>query len=460
MAAEPTTEDRTPAPEPEARHGVTFPAKLTLLRHKLNLKAKQEPKFRFYALRDRIYRLDVLHTAYALVRANRGAAGIDGVTFKSLEGREQDLILGLQEELRTGTYKPQPVRRVYIPKPDGRMRPLGIPTIKDRVAQMAALLILEPIFEADFLDCSHGFRPGRSAHDALDQIRDAVRAGLQEVYDADLASYFDTIPHDQLMAAIEKRIVDRKVLKLIRLWLAAPIVDDSGDDGPKVSRPKQGTPQGGVLSPLLANVYLHWFDRLFHSPQRPGPPGSARLVRYADDFVVLANRLTGELTSWIGTVLESRFKLRLNQEKTQCIDLKEQGASLDFLGFTFRFDRDLHGRGHRYLHCEPSRRSQQRARSRVRSVLRGAFSRPVPEAIGTLNMYLRGWGQYFQWGYPLRCFHLLDQFARHAVYCHVTRRSQRPMRPPRGRSWYDFMVHDLKLHQLTLVHQLSAKANR
>jgi RNA-directed DNA polymerase len=253
---------------------------------KLSQKAKQQPKFRFYALYDRIYRLDVLQAAWKLVRKPKTAPGVDGVTFVAIEDSEtgvQGFLEQLQEELRSKSYKPAAVRRVNIPKPDGRTRPLGIPTVRDRVVQMAALLILEPIFEADFRDSSFGFRPGRSAHDALDAIREQLQRGKREVYDADLKGYFDTIPHDKLLAALEVRISDRSVLKLLRMWLQTPI-EETDESGRKARhRPTAGTPQGGVISPLLANLYLHWFEVLFYRSDGPAHWAKAELVRYADD---------------------------------------------------------------------------------------------------------------------------------------------------------------------------------
>jgi len=427
-----------------------LPAKLSGLRQKLSQKAKQEPKFRLYTLYDRIDRRDVLEAAWYLARANGGAPGIDGVTFEAVEqsaGGAEAFLDEVQDSLRSKRYRPDAVLRVCIPKPDGRKRPLGIPTMVDRVVQTACLLILEPIFEADFLEVSYGFRPGRSPHQALDAIRGHLHQGFTEVYDADLQGYFDSIPHEKLLACLRMRISDRSVLKLIRMWLKAPVIAREAGEGGGVRKttPKRGTPQGGVISPLLANSYLHWFDTVFHRADGPAQWANARLVRFADDFVILARYQGYRLQEWVRQTIEEWLGLSLHRDKTQIVNLWSVGASFDFLGCTFRYDRDLYGRNRRYLKVFPSRKSVGRERDTLREMTHQRFCfKPIPALIGDLNTHLVGWANYCRYGYPRGAFRAMNWYVRERLYKHLRRRSQRRYRPPKGVSWYQH-VNDLGL---------------
>lgn len=420
---------------------------IAILRERLGQKAKREPKFRFYTLYGHLCKEDLLQEAWKVVKRNGGAPGIDNVSIKSIETRSggiAEVLREIQKELREKTYHPKPVKRVYIPKSDGQLRPLGIPTVKDRVVQAALLLILEPIFEQDFLECSYGFRPERSAHEAIDAIKDAIHQERTQIYDADLKGYFDSIPHDKLMKALERRVADQQVLKLIRKWLTAPI----WEEGKPMNPNDKGTPQGGVISPLLANIYLHWFDKVFHGSEGPHTTAKAVLVRYADDFVILARYLTKKIVVWIEKEIEGRFGLTINREKTKIKDLGKEGEGLDFLGFTLRYERTKFLR--KYCKEQPSKKSLKRAKEAIREIASPKNGwKPVEEIVKSMNQYLRGWGQYFSKGYPSRIFRAVNTYVEERMINHLQRRSQKGYkRSPESKTWY-YEMRRLGIIQLT-----------
>jgi RNA-directed DNA polymerase len=369
------------------------PNKIRDLQRKLYLKAKREPRYRFYLLADKVWREDILQHAYRLVRANGGAPGIDGVTFQSLktEEGETEFFLKLQQELKEKSYRAQPVRRVYIPKADWKQRPIGIPTIRDRVAQMAVKIVIEPIFEADFEDCSFGFRPKRDAHQAAEVVRQALNSAHPYILDADLQQYFDTIPHDKLMKVIAGRISDRHILNWIKQWLSAAVVEEDEEGKRRVHKVKRGTPQGGVISPLLANIYLNLFDRMFRSYCRATGLAAA-LIRYADDFVILMRGGVERTRERVQEMMED-LGLKLNEAKTQVVDAREE--SFEFVGFSF--SRKVSFRSaKRITLTEPSRKSEQHFRDEVRSLTaRWSHGSRQQDVVERVNRYVTGWVNYF-----------------------------------------------------------------
>jgi len=374
------------------------PEKIQKLQESLYAKAKQEPECRFHFLYDKIHRADVLAHAWMLVKKNRGAAGVDGQRCEDIEAQGVELWLqGLEEELRSKTYKPQPVRRVMIPKAGGTgERPLGIATIRDRVAQTAAKLILEPIFEADFDDAAHGYRPNRSAVDAVQEVHEALQAGHLEVVDADLSKYFDTIPHVELMKCLMRRISDGNVLKLIKMWLKAPVAERGDRGGWRMSggkKSKSGTPQGGVISPLLANIYMHRYIKAFRKHGLEERFG-AILVNYADDFVVLCRHNARQALDVTRTWM-TRIGLTINETKTHVRDARTE--MFTFLGY--EFGKMYSPRtGGAYYGARPSKKSVTRLREKLRAVLHRGNQQPWPDIVKDLNDILRGWANYFRYG--------------------------------------------------------------
>jgi RNA-directed DNA polymerase len=400
---------------------LTTPDKIRRLQEKLYTKAKEEPGYRFYLLYDKVYRDDIIAHAYRLARANGGAPGVDGMTFASIEAQGlEEWLSGLAKELRERTYTPDPARRVMIPKPGGGERPLGIPTIRDRVVQTAAKLVLEPIFEADFDDSAYGYRPGRSAQEAVQRVHKLLRDGYTDVVDADLSKYFDTIPHHELMQGVARRVVDPHMLRLIKAWLKVPVEekDERGNrrmTGGQAS--KRGTPQGGVISPLLANIYMHRFLRAWRERGKDRQY-RARIISYADDFVILSHGYAEEALVWTRWAM-GRIGLTLNETKT-CIRRAHQ-ESFDFLGYSFGIARHWKD-GRKYLAARPSKKSVQRIKQAVRDVLRPGNQAPWPEVRRQLNQTINGWGHYFDYGTRLTAYRAVDRHVYQSVRHFLRRR--------------------------------------
>ena len=404
------------------------PDKIQNLQRKLYLKAKSEPEFRFYVLYDKICREDILIHAYRLAKANGGSAGTDGVTFDQIASEGvTEWVTGIREQLRAKTYRPQPVRRVMIPKPGGGERPLGIPTIRDRVVQTATKLVVEPIFEADLEPNVHGYRPKRSALDAIQQVHQLLKQGYTDVVDADLSKYFDTIPHQALMQCVSRRIVDHSVLRLIKLWLKTPVVHDEGKGrGGKITGGRKstcGTSQGGVISLLLANIYMnrflkHWrmqgCDEIFR----------AHVVSYADDFVILSRGKAAQALEWTDAVME-HLGLRLNETKTVIRNGRKE--TFNFLGYTFgrmTFKKD----GTCYLGASPSKISVSRLKQKVGALLRPSEKGAFPDVRNRLNALLRGWCTYFCYGTTMIAYRAVERNVYNRVRRFLVERHKVPSR--------------------------------
>ena len=438
-------------PECRSNHpvGPSSDANVRRLQGKLGTAAKQSPDRRFHALYDRIHRSDVLWTAWERVRRNKGAAGVDATTLADIEDSGVERFLSeLQADLKTGTYKPRAVRRQYIPKADGRMRPLGIPTIRDRVAQTACKLILEAIFEADFVDVSHGFRPGRSATDAMEVLRRRAYRDKQGnfVLDADIRDYFGSIDQEKLLDRVALRISDRQVLRLLRQWLRAGVMEDGC-----LRTQTAGTPQGGVISPLLSNIYLHVLDAEWTSKHAH----LGTLVRYADDFVVMSDSSSEceEAERRIHAILEG-LGLELHPDKTRRVELTDGKDGFDFLGCHFRkrlSGRELEqGRRRYYLQRWPRAKAMTAVRDKVKELTsrRWNWVKDVRVLIRNLNPVLRGWGNYFRTGNAAAKFNQIDSYVWRQLSHFLAKRKGRELKPGEWKRWTRDFFWGLGLHRL------------
>jgi RNA-directed DNA polymerase len=407
---------------------LTTPSKIRELQIKLYRKAKNEPGYRFYMLYDKVYREDVLAHAYALARANKGAPGVDGQTFEQIELQGvEGWLTGIRKELGNQTYQPQPVRRVMIPKPGGDgERPLGIPCIRDRVVQTAAKLLIEPIFEADFEPNAYGYRPERSAQDAIQEVHKLLCEGNTDVVDADLSKYFDTIPHSELLQCVAKRIVDKHMLHLLKMWLKTPVEEKDEAGKKRLTGGKgndRGTPQGGVVSPLLANLYMNRMLKGWRNTKR-GEQFQAKVVTYADDFVILSRGKAAEALEWTRGVI-TRLGLTLNEAKTSIRQAREE--SFNFLGYTFgphRYRKD----GHWYLGASPSKKAIARIKEKVGDLLKPGNVGTWPEVRDQLNRKLRGWSAYYSYGTRMPAYRAVDNYVYQSVRNFLRRRHKAPSR--------------------------------
>jgi RNA-directed DNA polymerase len=401
--------------------------RVSQLQEKLYRKAKQEREFRFYILYDKMFIPYMLQEAYRQVKANDGAEGIDEQNFKDIEAQGLEKFLKeLGEDLRKKTYRPSPVRRVWIEKANGGQRPLGIPTIRDRVAQTVCKMLIEPIFEADFEDCSYGFRPNRSSKDAMGAIKKHLQEGKTEVLDADLSAYFDTIPHDKLQIVLKQRITDPRILHLINLWLKSPVYEDGEYKGGK--KQKTGTPQGGVISPLLANIYMHLMDKIVSDTRKLFYKTGVKMVRYADDFVLMGKGITGEVVERLRKILD-RMGLKLNESKTRMVQARE--TAFKFLGFTIRYDRDIKGRNKRYWNIIPSDKSEKKIRQKINTLLHSSGHYGPMQLKEELNAKLRGWLNYYEVpgvSYPAMSKRRLRYYLYERLNRYYNRKSQRRSR--------------------------------
>ena len=428
--------------------------KVRLLQLKLYLKAKQESSYKFYILYDKIFQSHILKEAYERVKSNGGSPGIDGKKFVDIEEEGLQAFLDeIQEELRPRSYKPQAVKHVWIEKPNGGQRPLGIPTIKDRVAQQACKIVIEPIFEADFDDSSQGFRPNKSTHEAIREIKTNLKGGKHKVYDADLSKYFDTIPHEKLLIVLSERIADPRVLHLIKLWLKTPIQETDGRyTGGKGS--KRGTPQGGVISPLLANVYMNLLDRIVNRPGGYFSRLGIHMIRYADDFILMSRHINQTAIGRLHEYLQ-RMDLVINTTKSKVINAKEE--SFDFLGFRFNYEDSLFNRNQKYWNIYPQPESQKRLRQNINDTLKN-IGHHAPEFVSMrLNSIIQGWVSSYKIdkvSYLQITLKKLEDYLRKRLFRYYNRKSQR------GTTLYGSQVFDMLVERHGLIKPYKSSGRR
>ena len=443
MSNQKKVEDEIHRLQQKQRKSMSTLERVRLLQLRLYQKAKQEKGYRFYILYDKLFQGYVLEEAYRRVKANGGSPGVDKQTFKDVEqyGRRK-FLMELGEQIRKRTYKPAAVKRVWIEKENGGQRPLGIPTIRDRVVQQCCKLVLEPIFEADFNNLSYGFRPRRSAAEAVREIGKNLKAGSQEVYDADLSKYFDTIPHDKLLVALKERISDPRVLHLITLWLKTPIVEDGKYSGGRGT--KTGTPQGGVISPLLSNIYLNLLDRIINKPGSTYSQKGIKMIRYADDFILMSRYISEEVILEVKNLL-TRMGLQINEEKSKLVNARME--PFDFLGFTFRYAWSILKKDEKFWRITPKSASEKKIRQKINVQLKRIGHFPSELVVATLNPILRGWMNYYKIekvSHTQVSFRKLEDYLRNRLGRYYNRKSQRKSRLY-GQQAFDMLVKEYGL---------------
>jgi RNA-directed DNA polymerase len=415
---------QTSSTSTQEKNKISDDERVRIFQRKLYIKAKQEKEYKFYVLYDKVRQDYFLRESYRRLKQKGGTSGVDGVTFEEIEAKGLDGYLAeIKKELETKTYKPTAVKRVNIPKANGEKRPLGIPTIKDRIVQMSCKMVIEPIFEADFEDSSYGYRPKRSSKEAIKAIKGHLEKGRTEILDADISKYFDSIPHDKLMIVIQRRIADSNIIELIKMWLKTPVKEGKRITGGKNNR--YGTPQGGVISPLLANIYLNLFDKIINKMEGVYRKNGIYIVRYADDFVLMGKEITSKVKKRIEEIF-SRMELSLNKEKTQIKQAEKE--SIDYLGFTIRYAKSQYNEGQKYWRITPSKKSEKKLRDTIREYLQVRRHFRIEDVVKGLNEKIRGWMNYYKIpkvSYTKRASFKLQHYMSYRLNKYFQRKSQR-----------------------------------